>query len=81
MRVQTIGATAVALGCGMGRYLDNVKPEVEMVADQQTELQVTWPRNGAGECAAVAELVSEATEFDGQRRRQALAIQAYIGWL
>ncbi|HYZ22194.1 MAG TPA: hypothetical protein VE690_08565 [Rhodopila sp.] len=56
--------------------MDNVKPEAEIVADQRTELQVTWSGNGVGEYATIAELMSEATESDGRRRAMVLAIQA-----
>jgi hypothetical protein len=61
MNVQMIGATAIALACAIGRNLDKAKPEAGRVADQRTELQVTWPRNGAGDYATIAELMSKAT--------------------
>ena len=80
MKVQMIAANTVALACAMGRCIDNVKPEAEVVGDQRTGLQVTWPRNGVGEYVTIAELMSETTESDGRRRAIALAIQAYI-WI
>jgi hypothetical protein len=42
--------------------------------------QLSWPRSRFGDCATITELMSEATESDGQRRAMALAIQAYI-WI
>jgi hypothetical protein len=61
MKVQMIGATDIALACAIGRHLDKVKPQAGMVADQRTELQITWPRNGAGDYATIVELMHEAT--------------------
>jgi hypothetical protein len=66
MNVQMIGASVIAWACATRRYPDNVKPEPEIVADQRTELKVTWPRNGAGDHMTIAELLSEATNPTAQ---------------